>query len=53
MDQLGKTKLCTTFLDDLIAAIAAASASQIANKNKKVSYRYFLGVGFSLTYWND
>ncbi|MGI6324610.1 MAG: phosphatidylglycerophosphatase A [Bacilli bacterium] len=33
MDQLGKkTKLCTTFLDDLIAAIAAASASQIANK---------------------
>ena len=33
LDQLGIEKqMCTTFLDDLIAAIAAASASKIAHK---------------------
>jgi len=33
IDQLGKEKkLCSTFLDDLIAAIVAATVSKIANK---------------------
>jgi len=38
LDDLGKNKIhCTTFLDDIVCAIAASAASRLAHYNKKTT----------------